>query len=1190
MDHVLYPITALGFVKLKSKTLVLAGEGPFLRIYDESTRDRLLSHHALKDCTIHGISTPKIAEQHSENRSTARVLIWGGCSVSVIQIDSFTDPESAFNLIIENIFPETQADDWILDACFRSQNENCEVDASEAVLVTAHNILFHWSIFPESDGTKSSFHHAAAGPRSMLYSAHVTWPQIGLGLVAAGTVYGEVLLWPFQGDKVSLITKTPIPSPVHHVFKGHQGSVFGVRIYECIEGEIDSGRRILASCSDDRTIKIWDISLQKSTQENRGISNRVDSPGLIVNESPKYPKVLAISEKIGNLHVNLCLATAMGHSSRIWNLRFISKGNADLQLTSFGEDATTQVWRLSPGSNDQEADEVPRPRRFLLHHQSSFRFHSKKNIWASAVYNQVGDSHLIATGGADGRIVCFTLNHTQRSFQMGNRQPLKTSNQQIIEYIDHREIITAKSHVSVEPGRLFTILEGKWKLFRTFQSSNSNYPSGTLEGTAIFERRAPTSPDYDDEYLYTEDGQFLTEQGLRLGAHRHYVYRFQKGMKVVTAWFVKPSDNSSVDYLFHKLEITSIENQPFGSMKDRNTQFVKARGHHLCIDDDYYANYLFEFKGLNCSEWGVEYIVKGPKKDYIANSKYLRVNATQTWRHGSNFDGIIEQASVLDIARTSPQTRSLNFKADSFKNYTWISKMEVLTSTAGGFLILGFLRSLEEKRGHEMVRDGPQSFSWQEIGQLDDLRSSCFFSSIRSCGVLHFAGASGTIYCYRHSNKSLQAQLHTTRNVCYLKSHLLNHASGLDVSQEPRSLELGIVVASIGSRTVDIFLIDMDLASSNRLLSLIHLSQEQGFVVTSSCFSFCKEVVVLGSRNGDLAIYDIAFPRIGMADLDKSCYCENIHGNDSVTSIQRLPMKVSESETGIQYMLTTGRNGTFSIHQMKYHRGTDRELLMSFQTMHVGTTSFGPNIEGACFDKMTRNMLLWGFRSKEFVVWNESQGSEIMTVDCGGAHRNWAFTPHEDCGGSLIWTKASMCNVYSQSQASHEILSIGGHGREIKAMAISPQVEAANFPPQRYIATGAEDTSIRIFRAYGSTELALEHQYKCVGIITKHTTGIQQLQWSSDGQRLFSAAGREEFFIWRVQSVPCIEVGIVSEFSCDAVTHASDLRIMSFEISDINDGGNISIGTDLYQYMISMVYSDSSVRVSRNHSFSLKSS
>lgn len=97
----------------------------------------------------------------------------------------------------------------------------------------------------------------------------------------------------------------------------------------------------------------------------------------------------------------------------------------------------------------------------------------------------------------------------------------------------HEESITAFSAVnkiitdSAERGKfvakaIFRSLQGDWKLERNLISYLATYPSGTFRGSANFCPRAPTDPGHDAEYLYVEEGDFETEQGLKFRASRRY--------------------------------------------------------------------------------------------------------------------------------------------------------------------------------------------------------------------------------------------------------------------------------------------------------------------------------------------------------------------------------------------------------------------------------------------------------------------------------------------------------------------------------------------------------------------------------------------------------------------------------------------------------------------------------------------
>lgn len=208
------------------------------------------------------------------------------------------------------------------------------------------------------------------------------------------------------------------------------------------------------------------------------------------------------------------------------------------------------------------------------------------------------------------------------------------------------------------------------------------------------------------------------------------------------------------------------------------------------------------------------------------------------------------------------------------------------------------------------------------------------------------------------------------------------------------------------------------------------------------------------------------------------------------------------------------------------------------------------------------------------MVWNETLKMEIMRIECGGSHRNWAYSPPSNTfdGGSFVWTKASSCNVYTQPQTSHRIVHAGGHGREIKALASSPKIMTKTNASPRYLASGAEDTAIRIFELDDSQKGTVGC-FKCLHVMPKHIAGVQKLQWSSNGHFLFSAGGQEELFVWRIQPVPCFHIGLVCDSKCPLITQSAVLRVMDFEALEITGQSSLE------SYIVSVVYSDSSIRV-----------
>lgn len=171
----------------------------------------------------------------------------------------------------------------------------------------------------------------------------------------------------------------------------------------------------------------------------------------------------------------------------------------------------------------------------------------------------------------------------------------------------------------------FRAMHGIWKMQRNLTSSIATYPSGKFTGVARFHPRLPTNSKYDAEYLYIEEGELATDRGITMRVSRRYVYRYQEHTDQMTAWFVKPEDSKSVDYLFHGLrfQVPGDESVTASTIHDVDRGWV-ATGHHLCIDDDYNSRYLFRFRGAALERFKIGYEVKGPKKDYMTDTWYTR--------------------------------------------------------------------------------------------------------------------------------------------------------------------------------------------------------------------------------------------------------------------------------------------------------------------------------------------------------------------------------------------------------------------------------------------------------------------------------------------------------------------------------------------------------------------------------------
>lgn len=1189
-------MTSLAFLKFGTKTLLLAGEGPLLHIYEQSTRRCLLSDRVFDSQALHGICTESTTDRACNQDHSARVLIWGGPSVCLLAVENSPGHENQYQIRTRQIVRETQAEDWIFDACFSHVAADGPLYTSttrvcKAVIVTAHNTLLSLNLQAGSDNVIEAFlslECIAAGPRSTLYSAHVVWTQNERCLVAAGTVFGEVLLWSFPRDQSSFVSDRVSLGQLHCTFTGHEGSIFGVRISEEIAAsDAVIPRRVLASCSDDRTIRIWDIShLELDASENK------------IRELSSEQNVRHSSDTARG-EGNSCLVTVSGHSSRIWGVRFLYRSRNAWQLMSYGEDSTAQIWQLGFSSPAHKSGKKFNSQELCLRHQYTYAFHSGKNIWAVATCSESNNAFILSTGGADGRITSYYLKAEDMLWDSDS-----WSGQWSIQdaYMSAEAAVDLNRMVSVVPvskcvsskKALFQGLQGKWLLRRNIKSAISTYPSGFFEGIAVLKAREPTDEAYDLEFLYSESGKFTAGQGFVMKATRRYVYRFQEKSNRITAWFVCPKDQSVVDYLFHVMDFEPL-GRDLESVKDDSMTKLCAIGHHLCIDDDYQARYEFHMRDATLTQWDLTYIVKGPNKDYVADARYVLdcslQHSTVIAEAGKSTDRI---SKTRNTPIKSASLKSGSLMPDSFKGYAWVNEDCFITSTERGKLLVGTLSKRKEfSNGHNYTGSNLPTVTWEKRGQLNELESSCIMASTRSGETTVLCGNGGMIYMYQRYEQIYPVAKIAGKVVCLSAQTISSSSHHLSQEENKVPFTIAIFASCLGSSTAHALTIghkrlspidNQNFSEGRKTIEIVQtvlLDLPAKLVATSSFFVDSQNLLVLGSRSGRLTIYDLLAHK--SSPVTCTYISENIHGHgeDAITSIELVPTATSGPFSEDLYILTTGRDGRFSVHQIFVKRVDQKEAYISLQTVHTCAPPFGPNIEGTRFVEGSNDLLLWGFRSKHFVVWNETQKTEVMTVNCGGASRNWAYSPRIDGsgGGSFVWTKASICKVQSQAQASHEVVQHGGHGREIKTMAISPLLIGESGHSIRYIATGAEDTAIRIFSHDAGYTPDRDKSFKCLGIFTNHKTGIQQVKWSPDGNYLFSAAGLEEFLIWRVRSVPCIGVGMFCEAQFPPVTESCDLRIMDFDIIEVDYENGENEGPTRHEYVLSLVYSDSSVRV-----------
>lgn len=502
--------------------------------------------------------------------------------------------------------------------------------------------------------------------------------------------------------------------------------------------------------------------------------------------------------------------------------------------------------------------------------------------------------------------------------------------------------------------------------------------------------------------------------------------------------------------------------------------------------------------------------------------------------------------SIEDLSSLCPE-QFRSGRQDKLRSYAFLDKTNLIVTTDAGNIFL----LTENERGEAQT-------DW--IRREEKLLGYSVVTSIPNLSIAFLAGMDGSVMLYR--GKEVKDLVKSTRKTAALFAQQL--PSSASVGQQ-----IGLLVANVEAKTALFTSFSFNDATdgSQRIedLTTWKLALPKGFVITSFlAIRLGTEqgvVLVLGSRNGSLAIFHTNGKPNDEQDLVHQHLLAKTHGYESVTDLAWYVEPSSAGNTG--HVFSAGRDGTYAIHHFsKSERGVDLRLI------NQTTLPLGTNIEGLHVDRESQHLLVWGFHSRQFIVFDATDEIEMMNIDCGGANRVWKFVPEGLKGGHFVWTKASQLCLFSQISNRTKVLNAGSHGREIKAVAVAPKSLTKS---GILFATGSEDTDIKLSTYHNEGKVP---HFRCLKTLKKHNTGIRQLEWSSDGRYLFSSAGFEEFFVWRVETAPLVELGVVCESVCPAESELPDLRIMSFSCRE--EVGN---------FVITMARSDSTLRVSTFHLF-----
>lgn len=151
-------------------------------------------------------------------------------------------------------------------------------------------------------------------------------PNKEYSLIASGSDDQAVRLWKWDGKKGQCIRTLP----------GHKGQVQSVNF--------SPNGKILASGSEDRSIKLWNVKTGEHLKTFEGHKDRVRS----VTFSPDGKVLASASDdrsiKLWDANTYECLKTLKGHTDRVRSVAFSPDGQI---LASAGEDKIVKLWDIN---------------------------------------------------------------------------------------------------------------------------------------------------------------------------------------------------------------------------------------------------------------------------------------------------------------------------------------------------------------------------------------------------------------------------------------------------------------------------------------------------------------------------------------------------------------------------------------------------------------------------------------------------------------------------------------------------------------------------------------------------------------------------------------------------------------------------------------------------------------------------